>query len=355
MFKIVKIENSMYYIDRAIKIMEDYASKEKEHINKRFEKSLGFKGKSNEEILLDKRKDLELQKIRYLNESINRSLKKVVSTFPKFIKIDDVYIQLINTYEVDVTKIENALKKINQIVNQTDEFTQNFEHKIKRARTGKTIGFLMGKYLGKVNSMFKKSNSYFEDLEKARKFMNKLPNFEDLYTVSIAGFPNVGKSTLMKKITGSDVEIQNYPFTTKGLMFGYITDMNKKIIQMIDTPGLLGRSKRNGIEERAEIIVNNFCDKIIFTIDFTESCGYNIESQLTLLKKVKETSTKNVMIYLSKTDIYDEDSEYRIEEFGSKLKKFKQFKDHIELKKFLVEDYKKTLSKFDPSKLKLIK
>ena len=137
-------------------------------------------------------------------------------------------------------------------------------------------------------------------------------------------------------------------------MFGYLEEQGKSIIQLIDTPGLLGRSKNNDIEDRAQIVISKFCNEIIFVIDFTENCGFNIESQIKLLKKTSEYG-KKITIYLSKTDIFDEEAEEKFEEFKNKIKKFPQCSNSEELNKILIENYKKSLNKFDPKKLNLIK
>jgi nucleolar GTP-binding protein len=355
MFKIPQIEKSNFYIDQAMKGMQEFATNEREKIGERFKRTVSTQRKQREDVKLDKRKDLELQKIRYLNNHLNTSLRKIDKKFPHFAKVDDIYLKLINTSEVKVNQIKDSLGRIIWIANSVDEFTQKTEHKIKYARTGETVGFLMKKYLGKVNSLFRKNKEFFLDLDSARKFMNKLPSFEDLYTICIAGYPNVGKSTLMKKISGSDVEIQNYPFTTKGLMFSYLYENDRKLIQLIDTPGLLGRDKNNEIEERAQIVITEYSNELVFVLDFTESCGYSIESQLKLLKKTKEQSSKNIQIYFSKTDLFDEEVEEKVKENENKIKKFTIFKDSDKLKKSLIETCKKQTKKFDPNKLKLIK
>ncbi len=354
MFKIQKIENSLYYIDRAMRDMEQFAQKTKEEISERFSKNSSTFSKSKEENNLNKRKDLELEKIRYLNQNLHKRLKKIITSFPKINKLDEIYIKLIDTSNTKTNEITDALARILWIMNQIDEYTQNFEYKIKKAHTQKTIGFLMGKYLGKVNSLFKKNKNYFKLLEEARRFMKDLPKFEDIYTVSIAGFPNVGKSTMMKKITGSDVEIQNYPFTTKGLMFGYIKENGGKIIQLIDTPGLLNRNnKENDIEKRAKIIIEDYCSLIVHVLDITESCGFDLNAQIKLLKET--SSKKETIIYYSKTDLYNEEDEEKFKEIQKKFKKLKQFRDYKEIKNFLIKKYKDSLNKFDPKKLKIIK
>lgn len=40
-------------------------------------------------------------------------------------------------------------------------------------------------------------------------------------TLILCGFPNVGKSSLMNKLTRADVEVQPYAFTTKALYVGH--------------------------------------------------------------------------------------------------------------------------------------
>lgn len=354
MFKIPKIEPAKKYIDLAISNMQKFAETERDKIGNRWKNSASTQRKTKDEVNLNKRKDLELQKIRYLNDSIIKALKNIVKSFPNFEKTDKIYLDLINTNEVGVAELKKSLSTIIWITNKIDELSQNTEYKIKKAKSHDTIGFTMGKYLGKVNSYFRKEKQHFINLEEARKFMNKLPKFEDLFTVSIAGFPNVGKSTLMKKMTNSNVEIQNYPFTTKGLMFGYLEENSVKAIQLIDTPGLLNRGKNNLIEQRAEIVITTYCDKIVFVIDFTESCGYKIEEQIKLLKRTADLG-KKVEIYLSKSDMFTRENKELVDEYKSKISKFKQFTDSDKLKNYLIETYRERGNKFDPTKIRLIK
>jgi nucleolar GTP-binding protein len=340
MFRIQRIEKSSFYADQLFKAMEEYATKEKELISERFKKTISTQRKTQDENNLNKRKDLELQKIKFLNERSNRQLRKIINVFPKFEKVDRIYIELINTSQTPVNDIKDALARLLWIGNTIDELAKNSSYKIKKTKSQETLGFIVKKFLGRFNSLYKKNKEFFIILNEASKFMNKLPKFEDIYTVSIGGFPNVGKSTLMKKLSGSDVEIQNYPFTTKGLMFGYIYHNQIKSIQLIDTPGLLGRDKNNSIEQRAQIILNNYSQLIIFVLDFTQTCGYSITEQFSLLKKLKK-SNLNLILYFSKSDIYNEEDIERREEYNRELKKFEQYSNIDTLKTKLVEEMKR--------------
>ena len=148
-----------------------------------------------------------------------------------------------------------------------------------------------------------------------------------LPTIAIAGFPNVGKSTLLGKISSSKPEVAAYPFTTKGIMIGYFKKDSKKI-QILDTPGTLNRlDKMNMIEKQAWLALKLVAKKIIYIFDLTEPFPLDLQEEL--YTKIKQLQ-KPVMIYLSKTDILEKE----------KVNKFKQkyrtaITDLEELKKII--------------------
>ncbi len=48
--------------------------------------------------------------------------------------------------------------------------------------------------------------------------MSRLPSIDpNTRTLLLCGYPNVGKSSMMNKLTRADVEVQPYAFTTKSL------------------------------------------------------------------------------------------------------------------------------------------
>ncbi len=73
---------------------------------------------------------------------------------------------------------------------------------------------------------------------------------EGIGQIVIVGMPNSGKSTLLKRLTGVDVEIANYPFTTKKPEVGMI-NYNGGWIQLVEIPALIkgsSKGKANGIQ-----------------------------------------------------------------------------------------------------------
>jgi nucleolar GTP-binding protein len=147
-------------------------------------------------------------------------------------------------------------------------------------------------------------------LNEARTVMRNLPSLDDeLFTVAIAGFPNVGKSTLLSKLTTARPEIKPYAFTTKGLNVGYFEHRFNQI-QCIDTPGTLHRTKMNAIERKADITLRYLAHCIISVIDPTEQ-SFTLAQQRTLHTHLEELD-KPLFIYVSKTDIASQDQAARV-------------------------------------------
>ena len=135
--------------------------------------------------------------------------------------------------------------------------------------------------------------------------LRELPSIntkEDVYL--LAGLPNVGKSTLLGKITESKPKVAPFPFTTQGLNVGYFVKKHLPI-QILDTPGLLDRElhKRNKIELKAINAFQHLKGIIIFVVDPT----YALEEQQNLLAELKKLFTeKGFMVVINKSDLVTE-------------------------------------------------
>ena len=187
-------------------------------------------------------------------------------------------------------------------------------------------------YIGRVSSIMKRLDKKLNLIEETRRIIQTFPDIkEDLYTVCINGFPNVGKSTLLTKITSSKPEIGSYAFTTKTLNTGYFKDRFEDI-QVVDVPGSLNRfEKMNDVEKQAEIALKYLSNLIVYVYDLTEP--YPLEQQEKLFKKTKE-ELKPVLIYFSKADILGED---KINKFIKEKKLENATHNPEELKKKIIE------------------
>jgi nucleolar GTP-binding protein len=125
-------------------------------------------------------------------------------------------------------------------------------------------------------------------------------------TIAITGFPNVGKTTLLRDLTGSAPEIKPYSFTTKRLNFGYV-EIDEEKIQVIDTPGTLAReNKMNTIERMSYVAMRTAADLLVYVWDPTVQ--YTIELQKRLFDKIRDYDTE-IVHYVSKSDLVDDAKE----------------------------------------------
>jgi nucleolar GTP-binding protein len=117
------------------------------------------------------------------------------------------------------------------------------------------------------------------------------------------GFPNVGKSTILSKLTDSKPKIANYAFTTKDINVGYIKIRQSKI-QVLDTPGTLNRFENmNDIEKIAHLSIKHLADLVIYVFDPTLT--YSLEEQIMLFESIKIKN--NYVCLLSKKDLVNKE------------------------------------------------
>lgn len=170
---------------------------------------------------------------------------------------------------------------------------------------------------GRVSSIVKQVDKNLVFLSSAQRILRTFPDIADVPTVVIAGYPNVGKSSLIRQLSAAKPEVAQYPFTTKQIYVGHITHTIKyetKQYQIIDTPGLLDRplSKRNNIEKQAIAALRHLADLIVFLFDPSETSGYHMNDQKMMLENIKKLFHDVPFIIVeNKADITKTDSPNR--------------------------------------------
>lgn len=104
--------------------------------------------------------------------------------------------------------------------------------------------------------------------------------------VGLVGFPNAGKSSLIKLLTRADQKVGAYPFTTKHPKVGVIDSLDTfEPIFIADIPGLIeGASENRGLGHRFLRHIER-CKALIFIIDMAGCDGRDPHQDYCILRK----------------------------------------------------------------------
>ena len=254
-------------------------------------------------------KERALNKLATISNVLRDYFKKVVDAHPSYDNLPPFYREMI-----DVVVGVRRIKKCLAAISWADRMTQRVISKgVAQIKGGKDPRIVLREVYGRVASIVEQIDEELKFLNEAREKLKEIPTLSEDFTVVLAGYPNVGKSSIIAEISSVKPEIASYPFTTKKISVGFVEDKDIRI-QVIDTPGILDRpiSKRNEIEKRAIVALKHLADLIVFVIDPTETCGYSLENQLNLLREVKETFKKPTIEIYSKADLHDFKDRMRI-------------------------------------------
>ena len=246
-----------------------------------------------------------MRKVRFTEDSITEKLESITKNFPKLDDIHPFYADMINIlYDKDHYKL--ALGTVNTAKNICQKIASDYVKLLKYGDSLYRCKQLKVAALGRMMTTLKKLGASFNYLEEVRKHLSRFPSIDPTErTLILAGFPNVGKSSFMNKITYADSEVQAYHFTTQSLFVGHTYYKNIRW-QVIDTPGILDRAleQRNIIEMQTITALAHLDACIIYFVDVSENCGYSIAQQVSLFDSIRPLfKNKPLVIIANKTDL----------------------------------------------------
>ena len=176
-----------------------------------------------------------------------RLLREQLKAVDAVVEVRDIRIPLATTHPDIPDWIGNKLRVL--VLNRADMVTD-----AERSRwvswfkkNGETHVVLTDAKTGKgVKRVMEVATSVANEVNEKRVAKGLLPR---PVRTAVIGYPNVGKSSFINKVSRADVEVQPYAFTTKSLFIGH-TDYKYLRWQVIDTPGILDHplEDRNTIE-----------------------------------------------------------------------------------------------------------
>jgi nucleolar GTP-binding protein len=240
--------------------------------------------------------------IRSVYSSVYDKLNDVVSKFPSFDQVSPFYMDIINIL-LSIDRIKKSLGAIQWAASQSREIGRMYA---RRMRSEENPAELRKQATARIASILYQVDSDLKYLNETRNVLRKLPDIrEEEFTVVVAGYPNVGKSSFIALVSSAKPEIAGYAFTTKSIMVGH-HPVGRERIQIVDTPGLLDRphEKRNDVENQAVTAIKNVSDMVLFIVDASETCGYSVGEQFGLFENIKGIiGDTPVVVVINKSDV----------------------------------------------------
>ncbi|EPR79129.1 Nucleolar GTP-binding protein 1 [Spraguea lophii 42_110] len=262
-----------------------------------------------------------MEKVKFGGNQFIERFQDIIDKFPVMEDIHPFYCDLINVlYDKDHYKM--ALGHINISKRIIEDIVKEYLKLLKYGDSLYRCKQLKRAALGRMVTTTKKLKSTLEYLEEVRQHMSRLPEIDpQTRTLLICGYPNVGKSSFMNKITRANVDVQSFAFTTKNLFVGHF-DYKYLNWQVIDTPGVLDHPLKdmNTIEMQSITALAHIDSCVLFFFDVSEGCGYSFEEQINLFQSLEPLLNKKMIIILSKCDIIsldnlDDERKNKVNEF----------------------------------------
>ncbi len=238
------------------------------------------------------------ERLTAVADALRTALSNIPKQFPSVDGLNEFYRELIAT-RIDLDAYRQRLGRIQNAATVVGGLRKTYRGRIEAAPTVEAIRTAERAFHGRCASVVKRLDSAFSWLSDVREMFRSLPTVKERFTVCIAGFPNVGKSTLLAALTGAKAEVKDYAFTTKGLNLGY-SRLGRTNIQFVDTPGTLNRDRMNPIELQAHLALKYLADSIVYVYDPTDT--YPLAEQKAL-REAMDAYGVPVIEYVSKTDL----------------------------------------------------
>lgn len=240
------------------------------------------------------------QKILRARDVITAELKRYVAGFPSFDQLHPFYREVVDA-AVGIDRLRQALGAI-------DGARKKCRSVARATLTRGEKGDVSAAF-GRMASVVSDIDEQLSFLKEARRTISRIPDIDvETATVVLVGYPNVGKSSLLRQLSRAKPEVAPYPFTTTGLALGHFTVRQGYIehtVQVVEAPGLFDRpaSQKNRVEKQALAAITHLADVIVFLFDPTSHCGFPLQEQEQLLESIKKEMALPVVVVDSKADL----------------------------------------------------
>ncbi len=257
----------------------------------------------------------ENARLNSIVDTVAETLLRFPEKFPNLDHLRDYEREVLDII-AGLPQLRKSLGSVRWAAGKVQEIGRKANEDWLRVRDVPGFKAIQKRTYGRISSLVYEVDPDLDFLRDVRDRAKVLPDVHPGYaTIVIAGFPNVGKSSLLTKWTKAKPEINSYAFTTKRAEVGHFEigegDQATKV-QVVDTPGLLDRADedRNDIERQAVAALRHAADVVLFLIDPSETSGYSLKEQEKLLEQTQsEMAGIPIVVAETKVDLWRSESD----------------------------------------------
>ncbi|AQL43158.1 GTP-binding protein [Halorientalis sp. IM1011] len=213
---------------------------------------------------------------------VSDNLENVVTAWPDIDELDPFYRELIDAL-VGIDDLRQHLSEISWASRKAGDIRDEYQSRFREVDADGAKK-LRKQAFARMADVVEEVEDDLLAVNEARNTLRELPDIRpDEPTIVVAGYPNVGKSSFVNRVTNARNETASYPFTTTEIRVGHI-ERDHIRYQLVDTPGLLDRppEDRNEIESQAVSALEHLADAMLVMVDASGECGYPLDVQLEL-------------------------------------------------------------------------